>query len=159
MSIQKLSSGAELCIQAMHLESQEEEIVRNCVSRYSTPSTFCETLAWIVYRIQNAIKSIIGFSDWQIAKKTIEDRILAIFSKLEKKCGQDLENAKIYPFILETVHSLAYDTANRLLPFCFSLHQNRTESSEEVKAEAEKVSFSTRFKEFLNISLSVFDGS
>ena len=45
-----LSPAVEAYIQKVHLKPSEQDIVRECISHYSMPHTFCDILKWIVFR-------------------------------------------------------------------------------------------------------------
>lgn len=78
--LNNLTFHAVACINAMHLpHPQDREIVENCISRYDWPcTTFGEALNWLIYRITNAIKSLWGQSDWQIAERTVSSNASVI---------------------------------------------------------------------------------
>lgn len=76
MSVLGINRAAEACIQAMSLNTRDQEIVRSTIKNYSLRESFCENISWVIYRVANAIKSIFGYSDWQIARKMIEERAL-----------------------------------------------------------------------------------
>jgi len=79
----KLHSGAEEYVRTMHFNKclskdeiifgSNEQRIRNCIHNYSTPNFFSSAMiGWVSYRITNVFKSIIGVSDWQLAKSSIE---------------------------------------------------------------------------------------
>lgn len=43
------------------------------LKNYIKPDHVCGIVGWVVYRIWNAVKSVFGCSDWQIAKKNLTD--------------------------------------------------------------------------------------
>jgi hypothetical protein len=67
MSAILLCPPAEDCILRMGLSSEDGQIARNCVLKYSRPNDFCEALVWLVNRVINAICHMWGSSDWDIA--------------------------------------------------------------------------------------------
>ena|ERR1700733_6725057 len=73
-----LSSGAELVIQNMHLMSKEEETVRCAIRKYARPQGCCTHMCWLIYRIVQAVKSLFGCSDWQVAMTVMKDRFMCI---------------------------------------------------------------------------------
>lgn len=83
-----LCEGAAVCLKAMGLglDLANEEIVANCISRYSYSSVhgFCDWLNWVVYRVSNAFAALIGKqTDWDMAKKIVLDRDLDLAVRLE----------------------------------------------------------------------------
>lgn len=74
----RLYSGAELALQNMHLTSVEESTVRSIVQKYARPHSCSKLLCWTIYRIVQAVKSLFGCSEWQTARKVIENRFLCI---------------------------------------------------------------------------------
>jgi hypothetical protein len=95
-----LCTGAETCVQAMHLSTQDQQTVRDCVSRYAMPSTFSVGgyFHWLVFRITNVFKAINGQSEWQMVQKIIETQALAIAEKAfhEGFEGKDLNSTPRY---------------------------------------------------------------
>ena len=80
----KLCGAAEWFIQGMELlNEQERGVIRNCISKYAKPKSLPDFLRWILFRVSNAIKSLFGKSDWEVAKRTIADRRLQ--AALEKQ--------------------------------------------------------------------------
>lgn len=77
MSVQ-LSAASEQCLQRLHLQEPDQNTMREIISRYSPPQTFCQGLSWIVYRICNAIASLFGASDWQKAQKMIQENAMRL---------------------------------------------------------------------------------
>ncbi|MBS0624460.1 MAG: hypothetical protein JSS32_00220 [Verrucomicrobia bacterium] len=51
--------------------------IAHCVRKYSSPQTFCDLLSYIVYRVSEAFKSIVGRSDWQKTVKAIAKQVEA----------------------------------------------------------------------------------
>ena len=76
MIVSNLSTGAEACIKIMELDAGQAETVRSCILKYTFPENFCEKLYWLAYRIIQAIKSIIGTSDWQTTSLLIESHYM-----------------------------------------------------------------------------------
>lgn len=74
MAVRALTSGAEYCIQKMHLDTQEAATMRQTIAKYTPKETLCEKLSWCVYRVWNAIKYLFNASDWQVAKNMIVQR-------------------------------------------------------------------------------------
>jgi hypothetical protein len=74
MAVRALTSGAEYCIQKMHLDTQEVAFVTQTIAKYTPKETLCEQLSWCVYRVWNAIKYLFNASDWQVAKNMIIQR-------------------------------------------------------------------------------------
>jgi len=50
------------------------EKTKKCISGYSAKQGFWNKIAGLTYRIWNAIKAIIGQSDWQRAKRSIDNK-------------------------------------------------------------------------------------
>lgn len=50
------------------------EKTKKCVRGYSTRRGFCGKIAGLIYRIWNGIKALIGQSDWQRAKRAINNK-------------------------------------------------------------------------------------
>lgn len=71
----RLYAGAEFWITAMELTENEETAVRNCVTRYSMPSTFNGFLSWLAFRVKNAVLSISGKSEWIVTAKMIQNNL------------------------------------------------------------------------------------
>ena len=68
MGIRPLCDSAKEVIEAKGITPKTYPEIFNCVSRYATPSTCGEKVNWVIYRIWNAVKSLFGMSDWQVAK-------------------------------------------------------------------------------------------
>lgn len=75
----RLNLAVETHLHMMNLPEAEENIVAECISRYSYGSVngFCDLLNWIIFRISNAFAYAVGKqTDWDIAKKVVEDHIV-----------------------------------------------------------------------------------
>jgi hypothetical protein len=75
-NISALHPGTEALISNMHLDPSKQQVVRNCLSHYSMPHTFCDAMKWIVFRITNLFKG--RNSEWNITKKMIQDHAMEI---------------------------------------------------------------------------------
>lgn len=73
-----LSPVAEWLITATHLQRDKQDLIRDCISRYSQFFPAGETLAWIVFRVTNAIKSLFGQSKWQVTQKILCDHAIEL---------------------------------------------------------------------------------
>lgn len=78
MTVAFLSKNAEKYFKVVHLAPQDEEIIRQMVFNYAEPQTCCKKIYWVIYHAIEGIKSLFGFSDWQVAQKIISDRWMAI---------------------------------------------------------------------------------
>lgn len=114
----KLRNEAEEYIQRMELPTeQEQQVIRNCISKYASPQSLPDFLRQVLFRVINAVKSVFGKSDWQVAKRTIADRLLqAALEKLEISDPQD-------PIEL----SLRNELADSLLSAALLLHNRGQE--------------------------------
>lgn len=63
--------------------------VRSCIKGYAKPTGVFERLQWIGYRIWNAVKSIFGQSDWQVAREALVDFRKACVQKTGQKFSPD----------------------------------------------------------------------
>jgi hypothetical protein len=77
MSVQ-LTIPSEQCLQRLSLQESDANTLREIISRYSPPETFCQALSWLVHRICNAFASLCGMSDWQKGQKIIHDNVLRL---------------------------------------------------------------------------------
>lgn len=116
MSAAKLNF--ETHIQAMKLTNQEDQtFIRECLLKYARPTTFYETVLWLAYRLVNAVKSIFGWSDWQIAEKKLENQLLLKIDRIhQEKPQNNIEKNIKEDIILHGVKSLA----SQFLTFCLS---------------------------------------
>jgi len=72
--VRQLSGAAEAQVQAMHLNAQESKTIRSCIREYAMPASFGAKLEWMCYRVIQAVKSLFGCSDWQVANQIIRKR-------------------------------------------------------------------------------------
>lgn len=126
-----LSNKAEDFISGMHLPRQDQEVIRKCVSRYSKPNSFDGTLAWIVFRIANAIKSVFRKSEWQITTRFLHKHAInmAKSSNLIQLNNPD----KVQKIINKKVIDQTGIVASKLLSKCLSAHQKNAELPEEAE--------------------------
>jgi len=111
MTITRLCSAAELGIQNMHLTQEEEQTVRSIVQRYAYPQSCCQIICWGIYRIQQAIKSLFGHSDWRAAETVIKKRLLCI--AMERGVIQQNLPNHLQAQLEETITELC---VNRIVP-------------------------------------------
>jgi hypothetical protein len=127
MSVQ-LNPAAERCIELMHLREADQQPMREIISRYSIPKSFCQSLSWIVYRICNAIASIWGKSDWQNAKEMICRSLLvsAVINGMVSAEGLD-SNMRYAERIINLFRELFSDDQDLVLNIALTLNsQDRT---------------------------------
>lgn len=123
------------CIHAMHFSNpQNREIMENCISRYDLPcNTFGEALNWLIYRITNAIKSLWGQSDWQIAERTVSSNACTIArAALSRKLGgRAAISDQLYMTIAFRAEDLATRAAKNLLGECWHVQNYPLWTTEE----------------------------
>lgn len=142
MSIHLLNNGAELCIKAMHMEKKDEDIARKCVSRYSRPETFYATMNWIIFRLENAVKSIFGKSEWQLTKNVIQNHVFKSAMekvKAEKNISIDHPENEIKKLLNETVFKMTDIYVNSFFPMCLKINQKSPKITEELKEKIKKL--------------------
>jgi hypothetical protein len=125
----QLYSGPEGYIRTMHLSSAEEQIVRNCISRYAKPNTFCGLLKWLVFRINNAFKTLQKKqSEWEKAQHAIHLRALvtAAERRILDPFAQDERNKNIQ----HIVWRFTTDRACSLLHLCLKAQDMRTSAQD-----------------------------
>jgi hypothetical protein len=76
MTIRELNPAAKQFVLRMPLDADDKTQIENCISRYSTPDSFCEFLNYLIYLVENVFKSVLGTSDWQMAINTIHANAL-----------------------------------------------------------------------------------
>lgn len=143
--VTRLSGAAEAQIQAMHLNANDAETIRSCIQKYTTPESFCEKLNWFVYRVTQAIKSIFGRSDWQMADKTIQmhfkGRCGALFVEKRTTLGMQpplglslREDKACNQFYSQCAHGYAKQSLSSAL----TLHQLKAEITGGIRSEGFK---------------------
>ncbi len=155
----KLHSGANDLLRIMHLNKQDQLFVKKCIYNYSKPSAIefdiripvqirviVATSTWVWYRTGNAIKSIFGRSDWQIAKQSLIDQAHRI---IRKKCPIWDDPVKKMPtFKLLTPQQRANwkklnqsitMVAEELLQICLLAQENRTETTPSLRHKLKNV--------------------
>jgi hypothetical protein len=76
MAVRELHVATESFISGMQLNDDDKIQVENCISRYSTPDSFCGFLNYLAYLVENTFRSILGTSDWQMAINVIHTNAL-----------------------------------------------------------------------------------
>ena len=133
----KLNIGAEACLQSMYLtpENQEpsghQKFVTNCVSKYAFPP-LNGLWDWLIYRITNACKAVLGKSEWQIAQRIVHYSATEIAkTELEgrlKTRNPIPDSDQWFKTIKERVNYLTKRAADELLEKCLYA-QNRPKVS------------------------------
>jgi hypothetical protein len=116
----KLYPVAESCLQNMHLQPAQQEIVRDCISRYSKPDTFCAVLKWIVFRVTELFKG--KNSEWNTTKKMIQDHAMEV--AIQQGLVQRNPQSSLEKHIEERFADLAQKFVDGTLDLCL-LAQNR----------------------------------
>jgi hypothetical protein len=135
MTVQPLSVGAEAVLQTMRLTEPEQNIVRNCVSKYAKPEGFSKQWAWIAYRIATVCKCIFCIqkrTDWDTACEIIYDRITKTILDthlIQENPWTGLE-AKITSTTLGEIHF----TSRFLLFTLLRSHEEKTGIDERITA-------------------------
>lgn len=125
----------ELCIQSMNLQIEEENSIKKCISRYSKPSSFCECLSWLLFRISNAIKSIWGASDWKKTHQLLHRKIIDITK--EKELFQENPQDKLSKKINLKVLNFSDKLSSNILSFCLFANEQKEEFDNQIKAQIE----------------------
>lgn len=136
MNVNRLSVQAEYFIDAMHLSSNDQAIVRKNISRYSQPPTNLKTIGWLIYRIGNAIKSIFGKSDWQQTKKIVFNNsvVLAKARVMELTDEQCLTNSQ--KELRKEFYSCLEITVDGLLSNCLLANDNNLTDDGSIRQTA-----------------------
>lgn len=136
MNIPLLNNGAELCIEALYMQESNENMVRRCVSRYTRPDTFYGIMDWVIFRLENAVKSFLGKSDWQITQKVIQNHVFKFaVEKIGIKKNINIANPEndIERLLTETVIEMTNTYVNRFFPAFVELNQKQIKISTELK--------------------------
>lgn len=131
-----LSSSAEMVLHAMHLNADQEVSVRNCIHKYATPHTFEEVFPWLFYRITHALKHIFGKSDWQVAKKSIQDRPWRMVAPFLQESASSPQMKK---YLKSRFDRIISDAASGLLSTCLMAHERKTEIDNEFRKRVSEV--------------------
>jgi hypothetical protein len=100
MSMLTSSEAVNWQMKLVGIKGQDAKIIQTCVERYTRGDRVSERLAYLVHRLCNAVKCLLGQkSDWQLAEETIEKQI---FSYVPSPC-RDLIKYKTHT----QVHALA----------------------------------------------------
>jgi hypothetical protein len=124
------------------LPPEQRETITTCVANYATRDGCLGKISWIAYRIWNAIKSIFGKSDWQVATAALERTLFEKFSGQDRKL--DSNSGKW------AANQIASETMD--LVFC-SINADETVDREELlqgfaqKMEEIKVIFRERLQQ------------
>lgn len=98
------------------------EKTKTCIRGYSTKQGCLNKLKGLIYRIWNAIKAIVGQSDWQRAKRALENRNFKFIETNKEKMHQlDLFLNTEYPEELSYI-----EDADSLLYALIKLHESPT---------------------------------
>jgi hypothetical protein len=114
---------------------------KKCGIGYSKRQTCCGKIAGLLYRIWNAIKALIGQSDWQRAKRAIENKNFRLIDVNQEKMRQlDIFLNSEYPTELTCI-----EDPDSFLHALIKLHESptmndilrleRTDLSDEVKSK------------------------
>lgn len=134
----RLCRGAEDCLQTMHLKPSDEIAVRNCIYRYSTPSSFCEFLNWLVFRVTNAFNAIQGkMTEWQIAKNLVHDHVVetAIRREIISRNPQNELERVIKNHVIESSGFIS----EKFLDLCLYVQDQRSPSSDGVRQKLQEM--------------------
>ena len=100
-------------------------LIDDSVKGYVRPELkeFTKTIQWVAYRIFNALKHLVGYSDWQIARHSIATKIaearntdayqsrrlanLILYGSLDKKMKKNFQNLFIPVCNLKTSEKYA----------------------------------------------------
>jgi hypothetical protein len=137
-SSRRLCQGAEDCLAVLDLTRTDQEIVRNCISRYSLPSTFCELLGWLAFRVTNTFKALYGASEWQKAKEVIQNHMFGVAAQ-EGLSFQQNPQSKLEKKIKSAASQVIDDYATRVLDLCLLAEDSKSTSSENLKQQLQEV--------------------
>jgi hypothetical protein len=71
-----LKNDAHTILRIAQLEPEKEKTVATCIRNYADPGSNCfDKIAWVAYRIWNAVKAIFGMSDWQVVTSIIKNKV------------------------------------------------------------------------------------
>jgi hypothetical protein len=155
MSAIVLSSGAEACIEIMELlppGSEKEQIIRECISRYTLSCDLCAALAWLVFRIENIICSFFGPTAWDQAIQILENEIKDSASKvgLYQEYTPTSEDQDIQKDVLKIFHSYA----EKMLSKCYEAHWYGIEYTPRYNAEIQRLSEGAIFEKMRTTCLT-----
>jgi len=132
------------------LSPEVQKQVGRCVSRYTSPKTFCERLSYIVFRVWNAVKAIFGKSDWQLARRSIKtsnfskDRIANSKKKISSEISNKAAAAKIIKLSIPTLNKLFNSGADLNLKVLVEM--NGTHDQAKIKKLDEKLNIKMKEK-------------
>jgi deoxyadenosine/deoxycytidine kinase len=118
-------------IASLNLTPYNQKIIETCVSRYSTPYSFSETLSYIVHRIKNTVISIFKLSDWQVAERVIGD-YLSTKINFNRKIQQifvsypQVLDKKVYHLLQSTIDTVILCKAKILLKGIVQVNNSTT---------------------------------
>lgn len=153
MNLPPLNSGFNACLEAMHLKAEDKQTIVNVVKQYTMPNSWSEIFFWLNYRVDNAFKSILGRSDWQVANRLIYNHMLNAVkeNKVYEEPPKDVIQLKIKARVIETV----YNTSKYYLPLCLNCNEMQREATEEFRKELAGLDLNHIVGQLKKVSLEV----
>jgi hypothetical protein len=131
MAIRELHPTTQRLISNMQLNDDDKIQIETCISRYSTPDSFCGFLNHLVYLVENIFRSILGTSDWQMAVNTIHANALEK-AKAKNLIIENRENPLVQNLDRSTSIELRNWAAN-ILNVALTTQNQQPEPSEELQ--------------------------
>lgn len=111
-----LNNNARDILELAQLAPEQEETVATYIVKYGEPKGPCfEKIAWLAYRIWNAIKALFGMSDWQMAMTLVKKKVYEAVKDVQVLGKQSSHR--------EFVESKATQFASALLERALELHE------------------------------------
>src|ERR1700722_2026191 len=138
MSLAALTAANQDYFRLMELTPEISDLARDCVLNYSMPDDCSGIIAWIIFRVVNAVKAIFGVSDWQMARNAVQSNTLAKAYErgLIEARPHDPVEIRLKARVIEFVGRTAED----FLDMSLTMQADRAPSDDGMRARLENIS-------------------